>query len=81
MKCRVCSREAQSQAQNNYCELHLRAYENLQRKFQDWKKASNIEWKNYLQEVAKNPLTGIWAKEVAESLLSGKPDEADERNV
>ncbi len=70
MKCRICNREAQSQAQNSYCGLHLRAYENLQRKFEDWKKASNIEWKNYLQEVVKNPLTGIWAKEVAENLLS-----------
>ncbi len=70
MKCKVCSRQAQQQAQSNYCELHLKAYENLQRKFLDWKKASSIEWKNYLQEVAKNPLTGAWAKEVAESLLS-----------
>jgi hypothetical protein len=50
--------------------LHLKAYENLQEKFLEWKKASNIEWENYLQEVAKNPLTGVWAKEVAESLLS-----------
>jgi len=73
LKCKICKREAQSQAQNSYCELHLRAYENLQRKFQDWKKAFDIEWKNYLQEVAKNPLTGIWAKEVAESLLSAEP--------
>ncbi len=70
MKCKVCSRPAQSQAQNSYCELHQKAYENLQKKFQDWKKASTIEWKKYLQEVAKNPFTGIWAKEVAETLLS-----------
>jgi hypothetical protein len=70
LKCKICSRQAQPQAQNNYCELHQEAYESLQGKFEDWKRASNIEWKNYLQEVAKNPLTGIWAKEVAASLLS-----------
>jgi len=81
LKCKVCSRQAQSQAQNSYCELHQKAHENLQKKYQDWKKASNIEWKNYLQEVAKNPFTGIWAKEVAESLLSERTYEASERNV
>jgi len=37
-----------------------------------WRKASNTEWKNYLNEVAKNPFTGTWAKEMAESLLSEK---------
>jgi hypothetical protein len=70
LKCKVCSRQAQLQTPSNYCELHLKAYENLQKKFQDWRKASNIDWKSYLQDVAKNLLTGIWAKEVAESLLS-----------
>jgi hypothetical protein len=61
--------------------LHQKAYDNLQQRFEDWKKASGIDWKNYLQEVARNPLTGIWAKEVAESLLLEKRDEAGERNV
>jgi len=81
LKCKVCSRQAQPQAQDSYCELHQKAYENLQKKFEDWKKAYNVEWKNYLKEVARNPLTGMWAKEVAESLLLEKRDEASERNV
>jgi hypothetical protein len=29
-----------------------------------------VEWKVYLKEIARNPFTGAWAKEVAESLLS-----------
>ncbi len=58
------------QPESDYCELHQKAYESLQRKFELWKKASNVEWTAYLQEVAKNPFTGIWAKEVAEKLLS-----------
>ena len=70
MKCKVCSREAQTQPLSKYCELHDKAYENLQKKFEVWKNASNIEWRNYLREVARNPLTGIWAREVAENLLS-----------
>jgi len=72
LKCEVCSREVQAQPQSKYCELHQKAYENLQKKFEAWKKASNIDWKEYLNEVGKNPLTGIWAKEVAESILSVK---------
>jgi len=72
LKCEICSREAQVELQSSYCELHQRAYENLQKKFEVWKKASNLEWKAYLIEVAKNPFTGKWAKEVAESLLSEK---------
>ena len=68
MKCKVCSREAQSQSE--YCELHEKAYQNIRQKFEVWKKASSVEWKEYLQEIAKNSLTGTWAKEVAENLLS-----------
>jgi len=70
LKCKVCSREAQTQTQDKYCKLHQMAYENIQEKFEVWKRAMNIEWKSYLTEVAKNPLTGTWAREVAENLLS-----------
>lgn len=80
MKCKVCSREAQEQPQSEYCELHQKAYENLQKKFELWKKASNIDWENYINEVARNPLTGTWAKEVAESLHL-KSRGKTERNV
>jgi len=73
LKCRICNREAQTQPPSKYCELHQTAYESLQKKFESWQKATRIEWRNYLQEVAKNPLTGLWAKEVAENLLSEQP--------
>jgi len=72
LKCKVCSREAQVQPQSKYCELHQKAYENISKKFEVWKKASNMEWKEYLSQVARNTFTGTWAKEVAESLLSEK---------
>lgn len=65
MKCAICSREA---IENNYCELHLKAYESIVKKYEHWKKALEISWKEYLSEIAKNPLTGEWAKEVAEYL-------------
>ena len=72
MKCTVCSREAKAQPQSEYCEPHQKAYKNIQEKFEAWQKALDIAWKDYLNEIRKNPLTGIWAKEVAESLLSAK---------
>jgi hypothetical protein len=66
LQCVICNREA---VENNYCELHIKAYESVVQKFQEWKKASGISWKEYLSEIAKNPLTGEWAKEVAEHLI------------
>ncbi len=66
MQCVICNRDA---VENNYCELHIKAYESVAEKFQEWKKASGISWKEYLSEIAKNPLTGEWAKEVAEHLI------------
>ncbi|MEM1564680.1 MAG: hypothetical protein QW734_00185 [Candidatus Bathyarchaeia archaeon] len=66
MKCSICQREA---LHNGFCELHAKAYENIVKKYEFWKKALNISWKEYLREVAKNPFTGEWAKEVAEHLI------------
>jgi hypothetical protein len=31
--------------------------------------AQNISWKEYLSEIAKNPLAGEWVKEVAQHLM------------
>jgi len=65
LKCLICNREA---SKNDYCESHTKAYESITRKYDYWKKALNISWKEYLNEIAKNSLTGEWAKEVAEHL-------------
>jgi len=66
MKCKVCEREAE----NEYCELHEKAYRNILREYDVWKKASDVSWKQYLSELVKNTYTGVWAREVAESLIS-----------
>ena len=66
MQCVMCNREA---VEDSYCELHKKAYESVVEKYEEWKKASRISWKEYLSEIVKNPLTGEWAREVAEQLI------------
>ena len=68
MNCKICNRES---SKDNYCELHIKAYETIVKKYELWKKALENSWKEYLSEIVKNPLTGEWAKEVAEYLISG----------
>ena len=68
MKCRICNKEAVEK----YCELHEKAYKSIVQKYDDWKGAMDISWKEYLNEIAKNPYTGSWAKEVAEKLMKNE---------
>jgi hypothetical protein len=69
LRCKVCDRETQK---SNYCELHEKAYANIQQKFETWKNAAGVSWEQYLNELLKNPFTGTWAKEVAQHLLKNK---------
>jgi len=64
MKCRICNREAVGE----YCEFHEKANRSVVQKYEEWKKAMDISWKEYLNEILQNPYTGSWAKEVAEKL-------------
>ena len=68
MKCEICNRETV----NEYCELHEKANKNIVEKYNSWNKALSISWKEYLNEIAKNPYTGSSAKELALFLLSKK---------
>ena len=66
MKCIVCDREASE----IYCEFHEIAHRYVVQKFEYWKWATGISWKEYLKELVENAFTGCWAKEVALSLVS-----------
>jgi hypothetical protein len=66
LNCKICSREA---GEDNYCDIHKKAYENIVKKYEFWKRALEVSWKEYLSEIVKNPLTGEWIKEVAEHLI------------
>jgi len=65
MKCRICGRETTA----DLCAYHHRAKEEVERAYALWVEAyGRIEWKDYLDNVKRNPQTGQWAKEIAESL-------------
>ena len=66
MKCKICAREA---VEDGFCILHLAAYRNVKEKFGVWEAALCVSWMEYLAEIQKNSLTGVWAKEVAKHLI------------
>ena len=74
MRCKICGREA---GESDYCEFHMKAHEKIVEKYELWRKACEISWKDYLSEIVKNPFTGEWVKEVAEYLTKS----GEEQNV
>ncbi|PVX25988.1 MAG: hypothetical protein CW691_02830 [Candidatus Bathyarchaeum sp.] len=68
MKCIICDKESTE----TYCVLHQEVYLNIVQKFEAWKRAAGVSWKQYLKELVENSYTGTWAKEVAEHLLNNK---------
>jgi len=73
MSCKICGRPSKKE---NYCNLHLKAYQNICEKFETWKNALEVSWIDYLVSISKNSLTGEWAKEVVKYLI-----EDESRNV
>jgi len=69
LKCKACDREA---GEKDFCLLHLKAYENIMEKYDFWRNAQGISWKEYLSEIEQNSLTGEWAKEVANYLINSE---------
>jgi hypothetical protein len=67
LKCAICGRKASKRA---YCKFHAKAHRKIVQKYDSWKRALGISWKEYLSKIAKNPLTGQWAKETAEHLIN-----------
>jgi hypothetical protein len=69
MNCKICRRKA---IMKEFCSVHLKAYENIIEKYECWKKALTISWREYLSEIERNPLTGEWVKEVASYLINNE---------
>jgi hypothetical protein len=57
--------------------LHAKVYKIIIKKYDRWRKAMEVSWKEYLSEIAKNPLAGEWVREVAQHLI----EKEDQKNV
>jgi len=66
VNCKLCCRDSE---ENGFCQLHSKALKNVHLKFKVWTAALGISWMQYLVEIQKNSLTGVWAKEVAKYLI------------
>jgi len=52
--------------------MHLKAFESIVEKYDVWRKALKVSWREYLNEIEQNSLTGEWAKEVANYLINSE---------
>jgi hypothetical protein len=66
LNCKLCHREA---GKDSFCRSHLKAYSNVLEKFGVWEAALCVTWSQYLVDIQKNSLTGVWAKDVAKYLI------------
>jgi len=69
LKCAVCGRKS---AQDNFCRFHQKAYENVVRSYGQWRRALDISWKEYLSQIANNPLTGEWTRELVQHVMKSE---------
>jgi hypothetical protein len=66
MKCEYVTKDM---PQVTIADFTKKARANIVEEYDKWRKSSEISWKEYLSEIAKNPLTGKWAKQAAQHLL------------
>jgi len=66
-RCKLCHRKKRENSE--YCPYHGKAFDNLREAFERWKRAFDIDWDDYLRQIAENTETGEWARDVAESLM------------
>ncbi|MGC8936181.1 MAG: hypothetical protein ACP5KV_02290 [Candidatus Methanomethylicaceae archaeon] len=63
--CRVCGRSSAGE----FCEFHAEAVKRLKEHFEVWRERKGTSWEEYLREILKNEMVGVWVKEVAEYLI------------
>jgi len=80
MKCKVCNRELND---GRFCILHINAYKNICEKFAVWQSACDVTCSQYLVEIQKNSLTGVWAKDILKYLIeeANKDDSKNKENL
>ena len=66
--CPICGRDVSERSE--FCRYHQEAFNNLQSTFEIWKKASEMNWEEYLNKLCQIDETGQWVREVAEKIRS-----------
>ena len=65
--CRICHREIMDKSV--FCEYHQMAYSNLEKGYDKWRYALDVDWVDYINRMSKMKGVGIWVKELAENIL------------
>ena len=65
--CRICHREIMDKSV--FCEYHQMAYSNLEKGYDKWRYALDVDWVDYVNRISKMKGVGIWVKELAENIL------------
>ena len=69
-RCSLCHRGREEGSE--YCIYHMLALKKLEEAYEFWRKALDIEWHDFIGIVSERPETGVWAKDVALSLLNAE---------
>jgi len=67
-ECPICGRE--STDGDSLCRYHRTAREHLEKTFAEWKKAQEVTWEQYLDELYASETTGAWVKEIVGHIKS-----------
>ncbi|MCW4012882.1 MAG: DNA topoisomerase I [Candidatus Bathyarchaeota archaeon] len=65
--CKLCYRDKVEGSV--FCSRHTGAYEMLENVYQHWRYALGLQWVEYLEKVSKTSGTGVYVKEVIQSIL------------
>lgn len=65
--CGICGRDA---SDDELCRYHHEALNNLRIAYEGWKKATGINWEDYMVKVAQIEETGRWVIDVIEHITS-----------
>jgi DNA topoisomerase-1 len=66
-ECRICHRDIMDQSV--FCEYHQMAYSNIEKGYENWRYALDINWVDYITRMSKMKGVGIWVKEVIGNIL------------
>ena len=69
-RCSLCHRGREEGSE--YCPYHMLALKKLEEAYESGRKAHEVEWHDFLWRVSERPETGVWAKDVALSLLNAE---------